>query len=151
MRKLSYFCLIASTLLAGCGKDDVVKTEPEPVLRIENRSYSSEEVYLETTEYIHGSWEVPVAMRPQDKLVVTANENNEGYITFATDDFDLEIVPGISANGKLPRLSFLKFGKEVSIPVTFIPNYKKYSNMMRTDRLLKKKQVDIPANVNLTH
>ena len=108
-------------------------------------------MYLETTEYIHGSWEVLMAMRPQDKLVVTANENNEGYITFATDDFDLEIVPGISANGKLPRLSFLKFGKEVSIPVTFIPNYKKVFKYDENGQAVEEKQVDIPANVNLTH
>lgn len=64
-------------------------------------------------------------MRPYDRLVVTANENNEGYITFTTDDFDLETVPGISANDKLPRLSFLKFGKEASLPVTFVPNSNK--------------------------
>ena len=125
MRKLSYFCLIASTLLAGCGKDDVVKPEPEPVVRIENRSYSPEDVYLETTYYSHGSWTEQVEMRPYDRLVVTANENNEGYITFTTDDFDLETVPGISANDKLPRLSFLKFGKEASLPVTFVPNSNK--------------------------
>ena len=93
MRKLSYFCLIASTLLAGCGKDDVVKPEPEPVVRIENRSYSPEDVYLETTYYSHGSWTEQVEMRPYDRLVVTANENNEGYITFTTDDFDLDTVP----------------------------------------------------------
>ena len=63
MRKLSYFCLIASTLLAGCGKDDVVKPEPEPVVRIENRSYSPEDVYLETTYYSHGSWTEQVEMK----------------------------------------------------------------------------------------
>lgn len=90
-------------------------------------------------------------MRPYDRLVVTANENNEGYITFTTDDFDLETVPGISANDKLPRLSFLKFGKRLPYRSPLFPIPIKYSNMMRTDMLLKKKQVDIPANVNLTH
>ena len=121
MKTISCLCLLASILLAGCGKEDMVNKDSDPVLRIENRTFSSEDVYLETSYYSHGSVIDQVKMRPQDKLVVTANENNEGYITFTSDDFDLSDVTGIPKTGKLPRLSFLKFGKDVSIPATFVP------------------------------
>ena len=110
MKTISSLCQLASILLAGCGKEDMVNKDSDPVLRIENRTYSSEDVYLETSYYSHGSVIDQVKMRPQDKLVVTANENNEGYITFTSDDFDLSDVTGIPKTGKLPRLSFLKFG-----------------------------------------
>lgn len=127
------FSLIVMLSLVSCHDngsepEEIVVPVPEPEEKelpdINGKVYGHEDNFMLDIWFHHfgGSAKASYGLSEGQHAEIKLLDDKNGVIRFYTDDFDLSKIEGNTVDGIIGRPSFWGFGKEISIPVKFVPD-----------------------------